>query len=365
MPIFLFKLAKLVWLFVPQSLRQHSLVAQLKSKVIQLGSAVQQSPGETHDSVLFSQSTPNNCLKGTPVPAASQESTVRVVSTLAEVDEMLHMLDEAAAISDDELRRGFQKFHMTFPMDLPPDPCSPEYRDKQMQLYEWLHGKPYTVANEVSAFDVKAAARSPFPFYTESPSTVGNHIISIGHIIRTMNLPAKSSVLEFGPGWGNTTVWLARMGYDVTAVDIEKNFVELINERAKQKGLKIRTMQGDFSLIAQFERQFDAVLFFECFHHCSDHRALIAALDRVVAPNGKVIFAAEPITDDFPIPWGLRLDGESLWAIRKSGWLELGFQERYFRTLLADHGWNLEKFVCHETPWGVVFVATRKVVQAH
>lgn len=276
---------------------------------------------------------------------------------------MLHMLDHAAAVSDDELRRGFAKFNMQFPLSLPSDPASSEYRDVQMQMYEWLHGKPYSVKNEVSAFDVAAAASSPFPFFTGSPQTAGNYIISVGHIIRTMNLPPKSSVLEFGPGWGNTTIWLARLGYDVTAVDIEKNFVDLINERAKQKKLKVNAIQGDFSLINQLDRQFDALLFFECFHHCADHRALIASLDKAVRPHGKVIFAAEPITDDFPMPWGLRLDGESLWAIRKQGWLELGFQETYFRDLLAQHGWSIEKTVCPETPWGVVFVATRKSEQ--
>jgi SAM-dependent methyltransferase len=149
------------------------------------------------------------------------------------------------------------------------------------------------------------------------------------------------------------------MGYNVTAVDIEKNFIELIKERARRKQLTLEAIQGDFSLIHQFEQKFDAVLFFECFHHCSDHQSLIAGLDRVVAPGGKVLFAAEPITDDFPIPWGLRLDGESLWAIRKNGWLELGFKETYFRDLLVRHGWEINKSVCPETPWGVILTATR------
>jgi len=112
-------------------------------------------------------------------------------------------------------------------------------------------------------------------------------------------------------------------------------------------------------LISSFDRQFDAVLFFECFHHCANHQTLIAEFDRVVAPGGKILFAAEPITADFPIPWGLRLDGESLWAIRKHGWMELGFNERYFDSLLARHGWKLTKSVCHDTPWGVMFTATR------
>jgi ubiquinone/menaquinone biosynthesis C-methylase UbiE len=324
-----FQIARSAWQFIPLPIRRSGFASWLKSKIAPTVS---------------------------PLPAPS----ARVVSTLDEVDEMLRMLDRAAAISDDELRKGFAKFRMKFPLELPPDPGSPEYHEAQMKLYEWLHGKPYSTSNEVSNFDVRSAATSPFPFYTESPQTVGNHLIGIGHVIRTMDLRPKSSVLEFGPGWGNTTVCLARMGYDVTAIDIEKNFVELVNERASRKGLKINIMQGDFSLAHTLEKQFDAVLFFECFHHCSDHRSLIAGLDRIVAPGGKVVFAAEPITDDFPIPWGLRLDGESLWAIRNNGWLELGFQETYFRNLLLQHGWVLNKSVCTETTWGVVHWAVRQ-----
>ena len=291
---------------------------------------------------------------------ASNGRNFRLVSSLSALDEILLELDAAAAISDDELRRVFTTFAMEFAHDLPKDPYSKAYYDRQFELYEYLHGKSYDTSNEVSVFDVQTAADRPFPFYTESPQTVGNHLIAIGHLIRTINLPPKSRILEFGPGWGNTTVWLARMGYKVTAVDIEKRFVELVAERGRRKQLNIETIQGDFQLVHHVQRKWDAVLFFECFHHCADHHSLIEGLDKVVSPGGKVIFAAEPITDDFPIPWGFRLDGESLWAIRKFGWCELGFQETYFRELMYKHGWNLSKNVCPETPWGVVFVATRR-----
>lgn len=283
----------------------------------------------------------------------------RVIETLAELDEILERLDEAAAISDDELRKGFTTFSMRFPLKLPADPDSLEYRKRQFDVYEHLHGKPYSIKHEVTNFDVKTAASIPFPFYTGSPQTVGNQLISIGHVIRTLNLKPGMSILEFGPGWGNTTIFLAQMGYKVTAVEIEPNFVALIKERANRKSLEVDTINEDFSLIQTIDKKFDAVLFFECFHHCSDHQSLIAALDRVLLPGGKAFFAAEPITDDFPIPWGLRMDGESLWAIRKHGWLELGFQESYFRSLLFRHGWGLQKMVCKETPWGTIFVASR------
>jgi len=284
----------------------------------------------------------------------------RLVTSLSDLDDILLELDAAAAVSDDELRRVFTTFSMEFPLDLPKDPFSKDYNNRQFELYAHLHGNSYDPSNEVTSFDVQAAADRPFPFYTESPQTVGNHLIAIGHLIRTINLPPKSSILEFGPGWGNTTVWLTRMGYKVTAVDIEKRFVELISERGRRKKLDIEVIHGDFQLVHHIERKWDAVLFFECFHHCSDHRSLIEGLDKVILPGGKIIFAAEPITDDFPIPWGFRLDGESLWAIRRHGWCELGFQETYFRDLMDKNGWQLSKHVCTETPWGVIFVATRR-----
>jgi 2-polyprenyl-3-methyl-5-hydroxy-6-metoxy-1,4-benzoquinol methylase len=231
-----------------------------------------------------------------------------VIETLADLDAALRKLDAAAAISDDELRRAFETFSMRFPLDLPADPDSAEYRARQFELYEWLHGKPYSTANEVSAFDPLEAANAPFPYHTKSAQTVGNQLIAIGYLIRALDLPPGSRVLEFGPGWGNTTIALARMGCLVTAVDIEPNFLKLIDERARRKHVTIETIRGDFSLVTSLDRQFDAVLFFECFHHCSDHQALIAALDRVVAPGGKVVFAGEPIDDGFALPWGLRLD---------------------------------------------------------
>jgi len=58
---------------------------------------------------------------------------------------------------------------------------------------------------------------------------------------------------------------------------------------------------------------------------------------------------------------GLRLDGESVWAIRRMGWMELGFKESYFRQLMDGNGWVLRKEVAADTPcWGTLFIASRK-----
>lgn len=283
----------------------------------------------------------------------------RIVSTIEELDDILLELDAAAKVSDDELRRCFTTFSMEYPVNVEQDPYSPEYKAAQSALYQRLSGKTYAPENEVSAFDVDKAVNKPFPYSTKSPTTVGNHIIAVGNVIRHIHSPPPSTILEFGPGWGNTTLMLARMGYQVTAVDVEARFIELIEKRAAQKALDIECVHNDFAFISDTPRKWDTILFFECFHHCFEHQKLISWLDGAVTDGGQVIFAAEPITDAFPAPWGFRLDGESLWAIRKFGWCELGFQESYFRELLGKEGWSVSRTDCSDTPWGTVFTARR------
>jgi 2-polyprenyl-3-methyl-5-hydroxy-6-metoxy-1,4-benzoquinol methylase len=283
---------------------------------------------------------------------------VQVLTSIDELEGKLEEVDRAWAVSDDAMRAVFQSFVYEPADDAPADPYSPEYAEHQFALYRLIADRPhYEVQNERSDFPVDA--NRPFPYYTESPETVGHTLMAIGFIVRTMGLPAGSSILELGPGWGNTTIELARMGYDVTAVDIDPAFVGLIAERADKFSLDVDARQGTFLEIDRLGRRYDAVLFFECFHHCSDHRDLVAKLAEVITPGGRVFFAAEPVVESFPVPWGVRTDGESLWAIRRYGWLELGFQESYFLRMLAHAGWVVTKHTTDATHLGVIFEARR------
>lgn len=264
---------------------------------------------------------------------------MQVLKTIAELDHMIAVCNAAEAISDDAMRAVFPTFCMAPPRGLPSDPYSEGYRVAQLEFYRGIAGKPYSTANEATHFDVDALARRPFPFVTNSSATAGAYFMAIGYLLRCMALPAGSRVLEFGAGWGISSVWLAQLGHHVTTVDIEPDFCKLIRRRAAQEGVRVEVINADFFWIEQQNRQFDAVIFQGCFHHCDDHLRLLRALVPAVAPDGRIFFGAEPVMADFPQPWGLRLDGNSLWAIRKNGWLELGFRADYFRQALARTGW--------------------------
>ncbi len=297
-------------------------------------------------------------LQGPAGTGSPPDGPSEVLHSLVELDRKLEEVDLAGAVSDDAMRAVFQGFRMEPPTGLPDDPTSQEYRDRQFDLYRSISRRSsYEVGHERSDFAVNPDR--PFPYYTESSETVGHQLMAVGQIIAAMGLPPNASILELGAGWGNTTLPLARMGYRITAIDVDPTFVGLIRDRGSRIGLQLDVRTGEFLEVDRLEATYDAVLFYESFHHCSDHRLMLRKLESTLSPGGRIFFAAEPIDDSFPVPWGLRLDGESLWAVRRNGWLELGFQESYFLRTLQQLGWLTTKHVSPSTHLGTIFEARR------
>jgi hypothetical protein len=139
---------------------------------------------------------------------------MQTVTNLAELDRMLNWVSHRFKVSDDEGRRALASFRYGLEHALPADPYSEEYRRAQMDLYLGLSGRAsYSIENERTEFDVEAAARCPFPYTTKSAATISEQLIAQGWLLRHLQLPVGSRVVEFGPGWGNTTLQLASAGY--------------------------------------------------------------------------------------------------------------------------------------------------------
>lgn len=153
-------------------------------------------------------------------------------------------------------------------------------------------------------------------------------------------VPPPASVIEFGAGWGNLSLPLAQAGYGVTTVDLDSGFNARLRRLAGERNVALRVFQGTFMQAAeQLPGPFAAVVFQSSFHHCLDFDELLAAITgEMLNPDGSIFFLSEPVYDSLVFPWGLRYDGEALWAIMFNGWLELGFSEDFFTTLLLRHG---------------------------
>lgn len=260
------------------------------------------------------------------------------------IDDLDGLLAEAADLfqqSEDDARVFLAGFELAPPAGMPSDPFSPDYAAAVWDLYRAVAKRAdYTTSNEESLFDEAAARSSPFPYSTGSPTVVGDQLIARGFLVKAMQLSPPATLVEFGAGWGNVTIDFATMGIDVTVVEVEPRFGALVVDRSPRPE-KLRVVVSDM-LSFEADAPYDAALFYESFHHCADHVAMLERLHDIVKPTGVVAFAAEPVMP-MPYPWGLRLDGLSLWSTRRYGWLELGFGTGYFFEALQRTGWRTQR----------------------
>jgi|HubBroStandDraft_1064217.scaffolds.fasta_scaffold16703_2 SAM-dependent methyltransferase len=276
-----------------------------------------------------------------PVEARARRALGRPATRTVQLEALDGELEEASRLfetSEDEARRFLRGFSLAPPKDRPTDPFSAAYRDWVFALYRSVSSRSeYTTDNEHSPFDEQEALVRPYPHSTGSPTVLGEELMARGFIVKALGLAPPARLVEFGCGWGNLTLDLARLGFDVTAVEIEPRFCRLIEARGHEvAGLRVvESGMLDFTAAEPF----DAALFYEAFHHCADHLAMLERLHQLVRPGGRVVFAAEPVAP-MAYPWGPRLDGYSLWSTRTYGWLELGFDEDYFALALHRAGWT-------------------------
>lgn len=280
----------------------------------------------------------------------------RRLTTLAEVDQALSESAEARKISETNFLESLRTFWLDFP-PVSGDPWSPEYRDHWRSAYEILAGRGYIVANEAFDFDVNYHTVHPYPFCTEDFRVVSQQLMAIGNIIKALALPPNSSILEMGAGWGNTSIFLAQMGYSVTVIDINKKYGELINKRAESLGMHIDFGCLSFEEAIKLNRRFDCVLFFESFHHSYDHLGLLDSMRSLITPpHGILALAGEPMNESLPYDWGLNPAGEALWQIRTHGWFELVFRESYLINTLEKKGFLVKKHELLNNPIGTTLI---------
>ena len=219
------------------------------------------------------------------------------------------------------------------------DPFSSQYAQSVHEIYRSLWGGNYDVGDEANilGFDV----REPSPYDSHHPSLICTHLGSIVTVIRDIGKLPPARVLDLGFGHGDTSLLLARCGFEVDAVDVNAKFVANLAHWAERLHVeqRIHITNQPFDTLGKLEHQYDVVLFFEAFHHSLGHGALIETLSGKLKDGGVMIFAGEPIYDYFPLPWGLRHgEGLATYCIRKFGWMELGFNTAYFLELLERNG---------------------------
>ena len=239
------------------------------------------------------------------------------------------------------------------------DPYSDEYFAQMCALYRELSGRDINAdENEMSDFPFEKHREAANPYAAKDPSNFAFHFLRLGEAIQRAKLPENPAILDMGAGWGLSSEFLATLGARVTAMDINPQFVDLINRRAQRHGMPVSAVRGRFDDFTPADR-YDAVLFYECLHHAMRPWDLVARARDWLNDGGKIIFAGEPVNAMWWRHWGLRLDPLSVYCIRKFGWFESGWSEPFIVSCMRRAGMFVDFHVSATKDVGAVCVATK------
>src|SRR6266700_8177289 len=101
----------------------------------------------------------------------------------------------------------------------------------------------------------------------------------------------RGRVLDAGCGTGEHALMAARLGLDVTGIDLAANALEQADEKARRWGLEARFLRHDARRLAELGQRFDTVLdcglFHLLFRREEDRAAYVDGLRAVVGPGGR------------------------------------------------------------------------------
>lgn len=115
---------------------------------------------------------------------------------------------------------------------------------------------------------------------------------------------AGKKLLDIGCGAGETSVYMAMRGADVTASDISGEMLKVAEQLAAHHGAKLRTQQCVAEQLPFADGEFDIVFGNGILHHVEVEQA-VKEIKRVLKVGGKAVFI-EPLAYN-PAIWAYRI----------------------------------------------------------
>ena len=274
----------------------------------------------------------------------------------------------------DALRQAHMELPDWFQRGL--DPLSSAYAEQQHRLWQLVCGidrryEPEIDEKEHDWGDIDPV-RLPGYFVRRDPQAVSaasDHLIATGMILKHCGLKAGDWALEYGAGFGQTALALARLGVNVDTVDISTTFCEFVRQQADFFKVPLTPFPGVFGMNPRGGRKYQLIWFYESFHHCLDFQRVVNQIKEHLAEGGRIILGGEPIVEReyaaVPYPWGVRLHSEVVAVMRRQRWFELGFSEHFLYELFAAAGFVGRRIDCEPSLFGRLYVFEHRPAQIH
>lgn len=112
-------------------------------------------------------------------------------------------------------------------------------------------------------------------------------------------LPEGAKILDVGVGLGQSSIFLASKGYEVTSLEPMPRFCEIISTVAEKYGLNISVVRGVGESIASIGVVYDAIIFNSSLHHCDDPALALQQAFASLKSGGQVFL----VNENYLKPW--------------------------------------------------------------
>jgi 2-polyprenyl-3-methyl-5-hydroxy-6-metoxy-1,4-benzoquinol methylase len=123
----------------------------------------------------------------------------------------------------------------------------------------------------------------------EAPTALENQFI-----LRKMGNLARKRLLDIGAGLGESSVYFALHGAQVTTTDISPLMVEKVLQLGAKYGVEIDGIVSTVESLNVPENRFDFVYIANTIHHVHDRSQLFAQIHRALKPGG-LFFSYDPL----------------------------------------------------------------------
>jgi SAM-dependent methyltransferase len=166
------------------------------------------------------------------------------------------------------------------------------------------------------------------------------HFCDFANLAMALALPPGARILDLGCGSGWLCEYFARLGYDVTGIDVSPELIEMARERLTkvpygadhEKQLRYRFLVHDVES-GPLKETFEAIICYDALHHFEDEHAVLRNVGAMLAYGGQLF-----VLEGERPPEGSETEEELRDVMRHYQTLESPFSRDYLLCLLREQG---------------------------